>query len=1104
MAGPNPFSWRKADLIWGLVSLVTLIASLYYPHASNQLKLPFSINPNTWKVISSGSVTLPDLDPEHWPQVGDRLLSIDGITFEQFRDDRSVQINKALLEADGALVRLERGGEIRTIQVHARPPGASFWDRVPVGAFFPLIFWLMGTITVLFLRPYDERWYVLVLFSFTTAVWVATGMASSSRVAGSGVVYHFLIWFFLPLAAHLHMILPDALMEARHKLLVPVYGVSLVLAVLDYFHLLLGFEHVLWFVAGLLASLGLLLLRLFLPVTPAVKVANRIMLFGVALGFGPILVFWVVIPFFFPPGGFSVANYALFYPWIMVISVIAMPILPMSYLYVIYKHHLGALEFRANRLLGAYSFASLYITAYAVLLFAVNKIVAPMSDRSLQAVFVASLIFLSGAQILRGRFQSFLDRHVFGIRHSTEEVIGMVSERIPKVFDREMLARVVEKEILPSLLIRQSALYVFNGASYETLYEQALPGMDPATASMISYMVVPGGPPPPPSVEELRGLLARSHRYLPPENSGPRSWVRLVIPLSVQEEAVGVWLMGRRDPDDHYPVSDIHLLTTVANQIAPMLENIRLYEQAQQEIAQRKAAEMAIRRSEERFRTLFEATLEGIAIVRNGTILEVNQALLAIFGYEPGELRGRRLSDLVADDEEDITLTGFLRESVGRRRDGSTVDIEVAGKSYVFEGEDVTVVAIRDIARRREIEEERETLQRQLLVSQKMEAIGRLSAGVAHDFNNCLLAIFGYSDLLIDRYSDDPFLRRNLTGIKEAGQKAAALTKQLLAFARRQPMETRVMDLNLVVSGLEKMLQRLLGEDVQLVTELHPRLARVKIDPGQIEQVIMNLAVNARHAMPSGGRLTVRTQPVEVTEDAAAPVEIRPEARPEARPAVPVGSHVLLTVTDTGIGMDPETQARIFEPFFSTKGDGTGLGLSTAYGIVRQSNGQIFVDSAPGQGATFSIYLPATREAEAAGAGAAPLTNLLVEDEDEVRAVLRQILTGKGYRVLQASSGEEALAMSRIHRGAIDLLLTDVTMPNMKGPELASRLLQDRPRTRVLFISGYNEESFDENSGGYLQKPFSPQRLAATVRAILDASAADEEPGEPPVRAAAV
>ena len=291
-----------------------------------------------------------------------------------------------------------------------------------------------------------------------------------------------------------------------------------------------------------------------------------------------------------------------------------------------------------------------------------------------------------------------------------------------------------------------------------------------------------------------------------------------------------------------------------------------------------------------------------------------------------------------------------------------------------------------------------------------------------------------------------------------------------------------MLELNPVVTGLEKMLQRLLGEDIHLVTELGADLGRVKVDPGQIEQVVVNLAVNARHAMPTGGKLTIRTSAVKV-----APGQPAPHAD------VPPGSWLRLSVADTGIGMDAETQARVFEPFFSTKGEGTGLGLSMAYGIVKQSGGHIFVDSAPGEGAVFSIYLPVTQEASTVTAPAAPglddsgsETILLVEDEAEVRRVLHQILVGKGYRVIQAESGDEALAMARMFRGPIHLLLTDVTMPQMKGPELATRLVAERPQTRVLFMSGYNDESLPAEET-ILQKPFAAQTLTQTIRSILDA-----------------
>lgn len=1064
--------WPLADIIWAAVSVIVLFPCLYYPYLGIARGPDFVIDFQTWRVVA----TSPCPPIEECLRKGDRILALGAVEMESFTHQRLLPLYDSADAHGRVVVRLERDGRILSFRATAFAFKSDLTELLteltPV-ALLPLLLWLMGTIAVFLLRPRDERWLMLVLFSYVTAVWFAAGQVSAFHAGGSAVVFHLFVWFFLPLCLHLHLILPSWLLSTRWRIaiLIPVYLSAVALSALDTFSLLGRFNslYVLTALAGVLGALFLFGIRLLLPLPAAVKIANRIMLYGLVLGLGPFVLFYGVVSQFLTYFSSLMSDLRLLYPWFIGISSLSLLILPMSYIYAIYKHRLGTLEFRANRLIGVYSYLVLATIPYIVVLFAIASRWQPINGHFLASVMAASLLFVSTAPFLLDRFQYMVDRHVFGIRHSAEKVIELVSERIPNAFDRNALAQVVANEIMPALLIRQSALYLFAEGEIEELYRQSTPEGEPD-----------------PELTEIRELLSQGGRYRPPEQEEVRhGWVRLVLPLAVQGRTIGAWLIGRRDPDDFFPVADIHLLATVANQIAPMLENIRLYERAQEEIAQRKAAEEAIRRSEERFRTLFEATLEGIAIVRNGVILEVNNALLGIFGATPDEIIGRRLSDLIT--ENGAELDGVPRESVGHKRDGSTVDIEVAGKQYVFQGEDVTVVAIRDIARRKENEAENKMLQRQLLHSQKMEAIGRLSAGVAHDFNNCLLAIFGYSDLLLDRYRDDPFLSRNASGIKEAGLKAAALTKQLLAFARRQPMETRVISLNPVVTGLEKMLNRLLGEDVTMTTELYAEMPKIRVDPGQIEQVVMNLVVNARQAMPAGGHLSVSTRPLVVTPDSPAP-----------HANVPPGVWVVLTVADTGTGMDAETQARVFEPFFSTKGEGTGLGLSTVYGIVQQSGGYIFVDSAPGLGACFSLYFPVTMDQES---GDIPVVNvtqetgsetiLLVEDEDEVRKVLHQILTGKGYRVFQAASGEEALAISRLHRGLLHLLLTDVTMPRMKGTELATRLLTERPQTRVIYMSGYNEESLSGGDSTWtcLQKPFSQQTLTQTVRTILDAPA---------------
>jgi CheY-like chemotaxis protein len=378
-----------------------------------------------------------------------------------------------------------------------------------------------------------------------------------------------------------------------------------------------------------------------------------------------------------------------------------------------------------------------------------------------------------------------------------------------------------------------------------------------------------------------------------------------------------------------------------------------------------------------------------------------------------------------------------------------------------------------------------------LHLSQRLEAVGQLAGGVAHDFNNLLTAIMSYTQLLLDDTEPDDTRRDDLLEIKKAAERATSLTRQLLAFSRKQVLQPCVLDLNIVVADLEKMLRRLIGEHIALVTDCLPSLARVRADRGQLEQVLVNLAVNARDAMPNGGTLRIRTSNVELTQEhwlGHPDVEPRP------------GRYVLLSVTDTGIGMDRATQARIFEPFFTTKGPGkgTGLGLATVYGIVKQSGGYIWVYSEPDDGASFRIYLPAVQlpvdeSTEGGALGAAPHgsgTILLVEDESAVRALARRVLEQSGYLVLEAGDGLEAERVAAAHDGSIDLVLTDVVMPNLGGKALVERLRAARPGVNVLFISGYPEGEVEQSGfvgdgASYLEKPFSPQVLREAVRLAI-------------------
>ncbi len=384
---------------------------------------------------------------------------------------------------------------------------------------------------------------------------------------------------------------------------------------------------------------------------------------------------------------------------------------------------------------------------------------------------------------------------------------------------------------------------------------------------------------------------------------------------------------------------------------------------------------------------------------------------------------------------------------------------------------------------------ERKRLEEQVRQAQKMEAIGQLAGGIAHDFNNLLTVISGYSEILIDTAGLEEDKRQLVREINEAGERAAALTRQLLAFSRKQVLEPRVLDLNALIADQQRMLRRLIGEDVTLAVHLDPGLAPVLADPGPLEQVVLNLAVNARDAMPQGGRLLIETANAELDENYV-----------RARPELAAGQYVRLSVTDNGCGMTPEVVAHAFEPFFTTKGpgQGTGLGLATVYGIVRQSGGHVTVYSEPGLGTTFNVYLPPAQAELPAPASAEPRrlptgteTILLVEDEDAVRAIARHTLVACGYTVLEAANGTDALHRCEQHRGPLDLVVTDVVMPGLAGRLLAERITALRPGTRVLFMSGYPDDAVIRHGvqhadTAFLRKPFTPHALASKVRDVLD------------------
>src|ERR1700687_703211 len=516
------------------------------------------------------------------------------------------------------------------------------------------------------------------------------------------------------------------------------------------------------------------------------------------------------------------------------------------------------------------------------------------------------------------------------------------------------------------------------------------------------------------------------------------------------------------------------------------------------DVTKRKQAEEALRKSESSFGVLFQGAPYGIYRARvAGQLLQVNPALQNILGYESESqlLEANLATDIYRDPAEYHRLNELLLgvedfkdvENDWKRKDGTPLKVRCSGRAVRNESGVVEYLDVfaEDITERR-------VLERQLQMAQKMEAIGRLSGGIAHDFNNLLGVVIGYSQVLKKALGPANPLCEHATEIEKAGQRATTLTRQLLAFSRQQVLEPVILNLNALVSDTEKMLRRLIGEDIELTTALDSKLGQVKADHGQIEQVIMNLAVNTRDAMLQGGKLTIKTANVQLDENY---IRHHPGSR--------VGRYVMLAVTDTGTGMDPETQAHIFEPFFTTKerGKGTGLGLATVYGVVKQSGGYIWVDSKLGKGTTFEIYLPRVDEPITASppsvAPSEPRRGseivLLAEDAEPLLKLARMFLESNGYQVLTATNGADAIQVAQNFPQPIDLLLTDVVMPGMNGRTLAKHLSAMQPGIKVLYTSGYTDSAIADHgrleAGTYLlRKPFTEEELTQKVREVLDAS----------------
>jgi two-component system, cell cycle sensor histidine kinase and response regulator CckA len=655
-----------------------------------------------------------------------------------------------------------------------------------------------------------------------------------------------------------------------------------------------------------------------------------------------------------------------------------------------------------------------------------------------------------------------------------------VAEKSSSVHDLQQFFAAVHHIIDELMYAKNFYIALYDPASdlltfpYFVDEQDSAPGPKKLAKGLTDYLIRSGEPllatPEVLQTMEDRGEVSRN---------GSRSLDWMGVPLKVGNHTFGALVVQTYSKNIRYGERDKEILTFVARQLASAVEI--------------KRNEQALRRSEARYRSLVQSSVYGIyRSSLEGRFLDVNPALITMLGYGSAE------EVLLLDPEKDVFAlceehkrlveefrnTGRLDgiEVKWKRKDGSTITVRISGRAVTSEDEpaDVLEAIAEDVTERRALEE-------QFRQAQKMEAVGRLAGGVAHDFNNLLMVISGYAEVILATLSEVHPLTEKAKAIQQAADRATTLTRQLLAFSRKQLLELKVVDVNAIVSDMERLLRPLIGENVELLARLTPEAGYTRADAGQLEQVLMNLVVNAKDAMPDGGRLTIQTQHV-----------VFDQSHRRGQTFIRPGNYVLLSVSDTGMGMDRETQSRIFEPFFTTKekGKGTGLGLSTVYGIVKQSGGYVTVQSEKGRGSTFHIYLPQVEgSAEqqtvpvARAAAGGTETILLVEDEDSVRQLVRDTLESKGYKVVEAENGENGLQAATQHEGKIDLVITDVVMPGMGGREMVEQLVKTRPQTKFLYLSGYTEEAILNggvlNGTAFLQKPFTLQSLTRKVREML-------------------
>jgi PAS domain S-box-containing protein len=907
---------------WQLVSLsiLVLLVCLFYTYAAAYVA-PYpglDLGPN-WTV---GALE-PCEDQPAWCkenqdalQPGDQLLAIGDLSYQESRRDRSRTIFGKYSRGDRVPVERRRGEEVQTVEWRMLgPTKASRTRRLVQSLLTWAPSWLAGSLMLLLLQPRDLCWRLLFSFNYTAAIWLAVGACSPLTVAYASPVQHAFAWIGAAMFLHLHLTIPSPLLRRyRHYLVPSLYTLAILLAIFELLQMLPYVASNLGLLVAFLGSLGTLIFRLFARPSSSDRIATSLMLAGIGLTLGPGIVL-AVIPALLgaPLATGSALNLAAF----------AIPLLPLFYVYAIYKRHLGTLEFRANRLLSRYGFIAAYATVF-IIVFSIASRWVDLSDNQLIFCLAVSTAFVIAALPLHARFQSLGDRLAYGTEHNPEHIIGVFANQILAALSLESLAQLLADKVTPSLLIRQSALYMLADEGLTLVYASGV-NLDETLQTS----------------QWIEQLLAKAGRYQsPPEKTQAGfDWVRLAIPLEMRKEMVGLWLFGRRDPDDYYPQRDIALLTTLAGQVAVALENGRSYEQAQREIIERKRTAEALRESEERYRSLFDRVPVGLyRTTPEGQILDVNPALVQMLGYPDRE-------SLLAVNAVD----GYVSPEDRRRwQDLMKREGVVRGYQMQWYRYDGTVIWLRDTARAIQDDEgrvlcyegvveditERKQTEQRMLHTDRLRAMGHMAAALAHEINNPLQAIRGNLELLLTFHLEPDEHKNRLDITRQEIERLTKITRRVLEFARPAD-DTRypVPIARLVQEGLQLVSKQLQLAHIQVTTDVPTDLPHVFVAPDQIVQAMLNLTINAIQAMPDGGHLQIT-------------------ARVD-------GGMVALSLTNDGPPIPPEHIERIFDPFFTTKPDGAGLGLSVSHSIIQRHGGTINVKNLQGErGVAFTITLP--------------------------------------------------------------------------------------------------------------------------------------------------